>query len=148
MHYALLMLLAVLGGLMNPVQSGLSTAMVKAIERPFLVAVITIGLGLLCALIGAAVAGQLMLPAGTLGKMPWWVWLVGLTGFTIAISRPYAAPVLGAGTYTALTLTASIVLSIVLDHYGMLGFEPHAAHWGRILGAALMVLGVFLVSVF
>ena len=123
-------------------------SLAKALDRPFLVAVISLGLSLACALLGALLAGQLGVPAGRAASVPWWAWLAGLAGFSILIARPYAAPALGAATFTGLTVTASLALSIVLDHYGLLGFEQRAANWERLLGAALMVAGMVLVSMF
>ncbi len=64
----------------------------------------------------------------------------------LANVRPYAAQTLGAASFTGLTVTASVVFSVLLDHYDLLGFEQHAAGWGRIIGAALMCTGVLLVS--
>ena len=141
-------LLAVVSGALNPVQSGLTARLVEALERPFLVAAISLGLSLACALMGALLAGQLSLPAGKAAAVPWWAWLAGFAGFAVLIARPYAAPALGAATFTGLTVTASIALSILLDHYALLGFQQHAAGWGRLIGAALMVAGVALVSLY
>jgi transporter family-2 protein len=41
-----------------------------------------------------------------------------------------------------------VVTSIVLDHFGWVGFERHAASLWRILGGLLMVAGVALVAAF
>jgi transporter family-2 protein len=43
-------------------------------------------------------------------------------------------------------VTASVCACIVLDHSGLVGFQEHAASWGRIAGAALMIAGVWLVA--
>jgi transporter family-2 protein len=43
-------------------------------------------------------------------------------------------------------VTSSVCASIVLDHFGLVGFQEHAASWGRIVGAALMIAGVWLVA--
>ena len=46
-------------GVLNPVQSGLAASLDKALGRPFLVAVTSLALSLLCAVAGALVTGQL-----------------------------------------------------------------------------------------
>jgi len=142
----LLYLLTLPSGLLNPVQSGLTGSLEKALDRPFLVAVVSLALSLLCAVTGALVTGQLGWPAGKAAGAPWWAWLAGLAGFVVLIARPYAATKLGGAPFTGLAVTASVVFSVLLDHYGLLGFEQHAAGWGRIIGAALMCGGVLLVS--
>jgi Putative inner membrane exporter, YdcZ len=59
-----------------------------------------------------------------------------------------AAPRLGAAVYVGLFVTASSVASVIADHFGWLGFDQHTASLGRIVGCALMVLGIGLVSLF
>ncbi len=142
----LLYLLTLASGLLNPVQSGLTGAMEKTLERPFLVAVISLAGSLVLAMTGAVIMGQLGWPSQKAASAPWWSWFAGAAGFVVLIARPYTAAALGASTFTGLTVTASVVFSVVLDHYGLLGFEQHAAGWVRILGAALMCGGVLPVS--
>ena len=38
-------------------------------------------------------------------------------------------------------VTASTIASLVLDHWGLMGFEVHKAGIGRIVGALLMARG-------
>ena len=65
------------------------------------------------------------------------------------ISSPcYATGKVGAGAFTGITVTAAIVTSIVLDHFGWLGLKEHAAGAWRIVGAVLMIAGVMLVAKF
>lgn len=142
----LLYLLTLASGLLTPVQSGLTGALDKALGRPFLVAVVSLAGSLVCAVTGALVTGQLGWPKEKAAEAPWWAWLAGLAGLVVLIARPYAARPLGAAVFTGLTVTASVVFSVLLDHYGLLGFQQHAAGWGRIAGAALMCAGVLLVS--
>ena len=146
MQWLPLCLLTIVSGLLNPVQSGLTGALEKALNRPFLVAVVSLSGSLLCALAGALVTRQLGWPTAKAAGAPWWAWLAGAAGFVVLIARPYAAPRLGAATFTGLTVTTSVVLSVLLDHYGLVGFERHAAGWGRMLGTALMCAGIALVS--
>lgn len=139
-------LLAIASGLLNPVQSGLTGALEKALERPFLVAAISLALSLICALAGALFRGEFAGLTATAGKAPWWAWLAGFSGFTVLIARPIAAPVLGATTFTAITITAGVLASLVLDQFGWIGFEQHTATLGRVAGVVLMVVGVVMVS--
>ena len=58
----------------------------------------------------------------------------------------FIAEKLGAGVFIGLTVTAAIVTSVAMDHFGLVGFKQHAASWPRLLGAALMIGGLTLVS--
>jgi transporter family-2 protein len=64
------------------------------------------------------------------------------------LSQPIAAPRLGAGTYIGLFITAASVMSVIFDHFGWLGFPEHPAGVARVLGCALMVTGIALISMF
>ena len=55
---------------------------------------------------------------------------------------------LGAATLTALVVTGQLLCSVVLDHFGWVGFTEHAASIGRIVGCLLMVAGFFLIARF
>lgn len=52
------------------------------------------------------------------------------------------------GAFNGLVVTGTIVFSIVLDHYGLLGFDVHHASLPRIAGGALMLGGLALVCLF
>jgi transporter family-2 protein len=54
----------------------------------------------------------------------------------------------GAGAYAGLTITANILMSLVIDKFGLFGMNTHALSVGRMIGAALMVGGIALISWF
>ena len=55
---------------------------------------------------------------------------------------------LGSGLFTGLSLTASLIVSILLDQMGWIGFKQHSASPLRLLGGALMIGGVWLITKF
>ena len=55
---------------------------------------------------------------------------------------------MGSGVFTGLSVTASLIASVVLDHFGWIGFKVHPASWPRVLGCALMVAGLWIVARF
>jgi len=48
----------------------------------------------------------------------------------------------------ALVVAGQPVCSVVLDHYGWLGFDVRAASFGRIAGCILMLAGMSLIAMF
>jgi transporter family-2 protein len=80
--------------------------------------------------------------------VPWWGWLGGVLGFGFVSAMSYTAEDLGSALFIGLTVTASTVLSVLLDHFGLLGLTQHPAGWGRIVGAVFMVIGVGLIAAF
>ena len=69
-------------------------------------------------------------------------------GALLVVAQVFVAPALGATLYLGIIVTVGVVTSIALDHYGLVGFEPHAAGLWRILGGVLMIAGVALVAIF
>jgi transporter family-2 protein len=79
---------------------------------------------------------------------PWWSWLGGLSGALYGVSVVFFASRLGAATLTSLVVSGQLICSVVLDHYGWLGFDVHPAGMWRISGCVLMVAGFALVAKF
>lgn len=54
----------------------------------------------------------------------------------------------GTGTFGGLTITANILMSLLIDKYGWFGMTIHDLSPGRAAGAILMVAGIVLISRF
>ena len=80
--------------------------------------------------------------------MPGWVWLGGLLGALYVVGVIYLAPRLGAATMIGFIVTGQLLTSLLLDHFGVVGFPLHPVNGWRILGALLLVTGVILIRRF
>ena len=140
--------LAVLAGIGNAVQSGTNATLVKTLAQPF-----AAGLAVACVtgttfLAVGLVSGRLSLPSAEQAlQAPWWAWIGGALGAVVVLSQLFVARQIGAAPYLGILVTAGVATSILLDHFGWVGFEPDPAGLWRILGAVLMVAGVTLVAV-
>jgi bacterial/archaeal transporter family-2 protein len=144
----LLMPIAIGAGMLMVVQSACNSMLEKVLDRPVLVGIVSlsVGVGVLLS-IGIAV-GHLTVSESQTARVPWWAWLGGACGAIALLSQPLVAPKLGAGTYIGLFVTASTIVSVLFDHFGWMGFDEHPAGIGRIVGCVLMILGISLVSFF
>lgn len=86
--------------------------------------------------------------AETLAHMPWWAPLGGLVGAFAVVAGLLFVGKVGAGTFAGLTITANILMSLLIDRFGLFGMATHALSAGRMVGAALMVGGIALISYF
>jgi transporter family-2 protein len=84
----------------------------------------------------------------SLSQMPWWAPLGGLIGAFAVVAGLLFVGKVGAGAFAGLTITANILMSLVIDKFGLFGMETHALSLGRMAGAALMVAGIALISYF
>ena len=83
-----------------------------------------------------------------IAAMPWWAPLGGLVGAFAVVAGLIFVNQVGAGAFAGLTITANILMSLIIDKYGWFGMEVHPLSAGRMLGAVLMVGGIGLISRF
>jgi bacterial/archaeal transporter family-2 protein len=55
---------------------------------------------------------------GSLSQMPWWAPMGGLIGAFAVVAGLLFVQQLGAGTLSGLTITANILMSLAIDHFG------------------------------
>jgi transporter family-2 protein len=84
--------------------------------------------------------------AQSLAKMPWWAPLGGLVGAVQVYAGLTLVQKVGAGPFVGLTVTAALITSLVLDHYGWFHMPVHAINWWRVVGGLFMVAGVTLIA--
>jgi bacterial/archaeal transporter family-2 protein len=141
-----LLLMAMLVGLLLPIQAGVNAQLRTAIGDPIAAALLsflvgTLGLGALM------LALRVPLPLATAWQRSEWTWWIGgLLGAAYVGLAVVLAPRIGAGTLTAAVVAGQMLTSIVLDHFGWVGFAQQPLSPTRLLGAALVVGGVVLIQ--
>ncbi len=138
-------LMSVLGGAANPFQSATNGQLNKQLQQPVWAGVAIYVIGLAGMLVVEAFARQ-PLPAGNLARVSWWAWTGGLISIASTVAGLMFVQKLGSGIFTSLSVTASLVVSVLLDQFGVLGLKQHPASVGRWIGCALLVAGVWLVG--
>ena len=81
-----------------------------------------------------------------LAQMPWWAPLGGLVGAVQVYAGLTLVQKVGAGPFVGLTVTAAVVMSLTLDHYGWFRMPVHAMNPWRAVGALLMIGGIALIA--
>jgi transporter family-2 protein len=141
-------LLAAAAGAANPVQAGANAELRKTLQQGFLAAIVVYASGLIGVLVLQFVFRQPGTPLEKVHNVPWWAWTGGLISIASTLAGMMLAQRLGSGVFTGVSVTASLAFSIVLDNFGWVGFEVHPASWPRMVGCALMVIGLWLVARF
>jgi transporter family-2 protein len=141
-----LILLAIVIGLFLPLQSGINAQLRTAVGDPVVAALISFAVGT-AALFAASLALRVPLPvAGLGGRTVWWHWIGGLLGAFYIFAAVVLAPRLGAAALIAAVVAGQMLGSLLLDHYGLVGYAQHAVNLPRIAGAVLVILGVLLIQ--
>lgn len=142
----LLLCLAVLAGVVLPVQAGINAQMRLHVGNPIVAALISFAVGT-AALLGLVLTLRAPLPSGgALGRMPGWQWLGGVLGAGYIAVTIVVAPRLGAATLVAAIVAGQMGTSLLLDQYGWVGYPPQPVTAARLLGALLVVAGVLLIQ--
>lgn len=138
-------LIALLAGAANPFQSTTNGELNKQLHQPIWAGIAVYATGLAGMLLIQAFARQ-PLPTSNLGAVSWWAWLGGLVSIGSTLAGLTLVQKLGAGTFTCLSVTAALIVSVLLDQFGALGLRQHTASPVRLIGCALLVVGVWLVK--
>ena len=103
-----------------------------------------VGLGLL--LIVAAATRQPAPITSGLGGAPWWIWTGGAFGATLIVVTIVLTAKIGATLTLASIIVGQLMAALVVDHDGLFGGTVIRLTPTRIIGVALLLLGVSLIG--
>jgi len=138
----------VLGGALQSCGAAMNGQLYKSLVNPWLASAVSF------ALITFFFAGAfLILPhplptSKDLALMPWWAVIGGLVGAVQVYAGLTLVNKVGAGPFVGITVTAALIASMVIDHYGWFRMDQHPLNAWRILGGLLLVGGVTLIAKF
>lgn len=138
-------LFALLAGAANPFQSATNGELNKQIGQPIWAGIIVYATGLAGMLVIELFVRQ-PAPFARAGGVSWWAWMGGLISIASTIAGITLVQKLGSGIFTSLTITAALVVSVLLDQFGLVGLKQHPASLGRVIGCGLLIAGVWLVG--
>jgi len=138
-------LLALVAGACLPTQAGINAQLNLWTRSPVLAAAISFAVGT-AALGFYALITRVPAPAATsLCRQPWWIWTGGFLGAFFVASTVILAPEMGAASMVALIIAGQMITSLILDHFGLLGYDMQPITLWRVLGIGLIVCGVLLI---
>jgi len=83
-----------------------------------------------------------------LAELPWWAVVGGLVGAVQVYAGLTLVNKVGAGPFVGFTVTAALITSLLIDHFGWFRMQPHPLNAGRIIGGLLLIDGITLVAKF
>jgi len=144
MNYILTTLAFFLGGLL-PIQVGVNAELAKYINSPILAALVSFLVGGVCLILCAVIFKTPLPTLNQVTSLPTWLWGGGMIGAAVVLGSILAGPKIGALALVSLLLAGQLVVSILIDHYGWLGFPIQKMNIQRFLGVLLLVGGFLLV---
>ena len=137
--------IAIFAGVLNPFLGGMNATLSKTLNQPVWAVAATFAVAMSATLAVALATGQRIPDAAVIAQAPWWSWLGGLFAAGFVLSLTLVASKLGASVFTGVTVTVAMIVSVVLDHYGVIGFEVHKASLLRVVGGIVMTGGLGLI---
>ena len=145
MQQGLLYLLTLGIGIGLVLQVGMNVTLRGVLASPMVAALISFLVGSLALLVFILATRAPWPVRAQLGAVPLWAWFGGVLGAFYVASSIIVGPRLGAAALLALIVLGQLVASLVLDHFGWLGFAQHPLTVVRMLGAVLLFCGVLLI---
>ncbi|MCU0418302.1 MAG: DMT family transporter [Cyclobacteriaceae bacterium] len=136
-----------IAGSLLPIQAGLNTRMGQAIHSPVWASLISFAVGLVALLVYVAVTRQ-PLHTQSLKDVPTVTWVAGALGAIYVTTVVLAFPKLGPALTFGLIVAGQLIISVALDHFNVLVHAQHSINAWRVLGIALIVVGVVIIRKF
>jgi transporter family-2 protein len=138
--------LALVAGVGLTIQVGMNATIARAIGGAGAASLVNFLVGT-AGLVAFLVATRVGLPArDAMVGLPGWAWLGGLLGAFYVAAATFVGPRIGATALVALVVVGQIVSSVIVDHYGWLGFPREPVTLAKLAGCALLVAGILLVT--
>ena len=137
----LIILVGLAGGVAVGLQSPLASMLSQRLGMIESVFIVHIG-GAIVSLIPLLIYG-----GGRLGlwrSVPWYALGAGVFGMIVIVAISYTIPRVGVAAAITTVVGGQILVSAILDHFGLLGAAVRPLDAPRLLGLAVVMLGVWL----
>lgn len=143
--YIIYYILAILAGSATAVQAGVNSSLKKQIGNPFLAAFVSFLMGTIANVFILLFFNQnLRADVQKLAEVAWWKWTGGLLGAFFVLNTILSVEKIGAANYAVVLVSAQLVMAMLLDHFGIIGYNIHPISNMRLLGAVLVIAGAFI----
>lgn len=141
----LYILLALLAGVMIPTQAATNNKMAVVVDSPILSAFISFVVGTVALLIYLLLSGA---PIGNLAAAkdaPAIAWVGGLLGAFFVTAAVTLVPHFGVAITFSLIIAGQMIVTLIIDHFGLLGVPVKEVTVARVAGIVLIGVGVILI---
>lgn len=142
---ALLSALAFAAGFGLTIQVGMNAALRSAFGNVILATLANFLVGIAVLVAYLLVTRPALPDRAMLAGAPAWAWLGGLLGALYVAASTIVGPRLGAVALLALVLAGQMLASVLVDHFGWLGFPQQPLTLAKLAGLVLLLIGAWLI---
>lgn len=137
-------------GMLMASQMAINSKLGRMIGSPLHASLVsfTVGTILLLIIVGIKERGYKNILLGFEKTKPKWIWLGGFLGATYVLGTVSLVPILGNSAVVLLTILGQILVSLIIDHFGLLGAVKNRIVRIQIFGTLIMILGVTFTKLF
>lgn len=120
-----------------PVNAGLRTHLAHPMQATF----VSFAVGMLVSLAYCLATGSPLPTTDGLARIPWWAWTGGILGTLYVASSVILSPRIGVAAMLSMVIAGQMLMSMVIDHYGLLNAAVYPITPQRFVGAILVAVG-------
>jgi transporter family-2 protein len=142
------LLIALAAGAMMPTQAGTNNKMAAVVDSPILAALISFAVGTVALLVYALLSGETLSSLAAAKNAPPIAWIGGFLGAFFVASAVILVPRLGVAMTFSILIAGQMIVTLIIDHFGLLGVPVKEVSLPRIGGILLITAGVVLIRRF
>lgn len=140
------LVLAMLVGAVVPIQTAVNTRLRQSVGSPIGATFVSFVIAVAVAsVIAFAATGQAVPDMSIPAAEPWWIWLGGFMGVLFIAGNIVLFPQLGAVQTVILPILGQVIMGLVIDRFGLFQSPRVSVGLWRLLGAAIVVVGIAMV---
>lgn len=132
-------------GCFIPFQGIITSHLARKIEHPFGAAFINFLGGMLLFSIAIAFSSVAFPTYKKMAAIPWYLFTGGIVGSLFIFGALFALPKIGASAFFGQIVLGQLLMTLIVDHYGIFGLPIHKIDSARIIGISLLISGSFLI---
>jgi transporter family-2 protein len=143
----LFVLMALALGAILPIQAAINARLARTAGSPVMSAFISFAVGTVALMVFLILTGRFQLGFIS-SSSPWWIWTGGLLGTFFVAGIVILLPRLGVALSFSLVVAGQMFVALLFDQFGWLGVSVREISPVKVLGAVLLILGVYLIRKF
>ena len=132
-------------GCFIPFQGIITSNLAQKIQHPFGAAFINFLGGLTLFALAISFSSVALPSFKKVSAIPWYLFTGGIIGSAFIFGAVFALPKIGASSFFGQIVLGQLLMTLIVDHYGVFGLPIHKIDSPRVLGMSMLIAGSFLI---
>jgi transporter family-2 protein len=146
MKNLLLLLVALFAGGLVPVQGSINAHLSKGLNHPLQATFISFFGAVLLLIVVLMVLNPSLPSISQFRSIPPIYYTGGIYGVLFVTTLLVLTPHIGIANTVVATIVGQLILSVILDHFGLFGLERHPVNLARLIGSAGLLVSLYMIQ--